>query len=956
MDRLQARLAAEAPHGTPVVGADGQTARVSIAPSQATGPAGPFTVPALPAGRGDRALHTELLPAREGSRLAWPAWADPIVVEAFGRQGITRPWRHQVTAAQAAWAGEHVALATGTASGKSLAYQLLALTAARQPRPGRVGGRGAGTLYLSPTKALAADQLAALERLAVPGVRVATFDGDTPPEERRWAREHAEVVLTNPDALHFSFLPGHARWASFLRRLRFVVLDESHHYRGVFGSHVAAIMRRLRRLARRYGADPVFLTASATAGDPAGTALALTGLPARTVTEDASPRGATRFLLWEPPLLPGGGENGAPTRRSALAETAGLLADLVIAGTRTLAFVPSRRGAELVAATARRLVADVDPGLTGRVAAYRGGYLPEERRVLEADLRSGRLLGLAATNALELGIDISGLEAVLICGWPGRRASLWQQAGRAGRSGQDSLAVLIARDDPLDTYLVHHPEAVFGPSVEASVLDPTNPYVLAPHLCAASAELPLTEADAALFGPGTVALLEALTTQGALRRRPSGWFWTRPDRPADLADLRGAGGDPVRIVDGGTGRVLGSVDSAAAHHCVHAGAVYLHQGGSWLVTGLDLERGLALVEPTGDEISTQAREVTGIRVLGERLHRSWGRVRLVCGRVEVTSQVVSFIRRSIRDGRMLGEELLELPARTLRTSAVWWTMPEDLLAGHGIEPGAVPGAAHAAEHAAIGMLPLVATCDRWDVGGVSTALHPDTGLPTIFVHDGQPGGAGFAERGFGAARTWLGATRAVIQDCACEAGCRRACSPRRAATATSPWTSGPRPACSTPSSPRPAPTPAESPGRPARARPVAAASGRSGPRTATSTDTVTAPAGSMLQVSRRALLRPATAAARSHAGGSTVAAARAARSAAAPARCRASTAWPRAAAPAARNTATSATASSSTVPLPRSSAPGRLMNPAQRRRWSCPRHPAAARRAAAAPAGYAPER
>ncbi len=760
-----------AARGRTLVGTDGQTGWVSVAPSQATGPVGRFGAHVPVWAHSDRVLHTELLPAREGSSLDWPSWADPVVVTAFDRQGIARPWRHQVTAAQAAWAGEHVALATGTASGKSLAYQLLALTAARQPRPGRVGGRGAGTLYLSPTKALAADQLAALERLDVPGVRVATFDGDTPPEERRWVREHAEVVLTNPDALHFSILPGHARWASFLRSLRFVVLDEAHHYRGVFGSHVAAIVRRLRRLARRYGADPVFLTASATAGDPAGTALALTGLPARAVTEDASPRGATRFLLWEPPLLPGGGEKGAPTRRSALAETAELLADLVSAGTRTLAFVPSRRGTEVMAATTRRLVAEVDPSLAGRVAAYRGGYLPEERRVLEADLRSGRLLALAATNALELGIDISGLDAVLICGWPGRRASLWQQAGRAGRSGRDALAVLIARDDPLDTYLVHHPEAVFGPSVEASVLDPTNPYVLAPHLCAASAELPLTEADAALFGPGTVALLEALTAQGALRRRPAGWFWTRPDRPVDLADLRGTGGDPVRIVEGDTGRVLGHVDSAAAHHCVHTGAVYVHQGGTWLVTELDLQRGLALVEPTGDEITTQAREVTDIRVLGEGPHRNWGRVRLVCGTVEVTSQVVAFIRRGVRDGRVLGEEPLDLPARTLRTSAVWWTMPENLLAEHGVEPAAVPGAAHAAEHAAIGLLPLVATCDRWDVGGVSTALHPDTGLPTIFVHDGHPGGAGFAERGFAAARIWLGATRAVIQDCACAAGC-----------------------------------------------------------------------------------------------------------------------------------------------------------------------------------------
>jgi DEAD/DEAH box helicase domain-containing protein len=741
---------------------------MSLAADPITGFPGRLT---LPVGRRERVLHVEVLPARAGVSVPWPAWADPEVVAAFGRQGIALPWRHQSEAARAAWSGEHVALATGTASGKSLAYQLVALTAARSPRPGRVGGRGSGSLYLSPTKALAADQLAALERLAVPGVRVATFDGDTPPDQRLWAREHAEVVLTNPDALHHSLLPGHVRWASFLRSLRLVVLDESHHYRGVFGAHVAAIIRRLRRLAARYGADPVFVTVSATVGDPAGTASALTGLSARAVDQDASPRGATRFLLWEPPLLPGGGENGAPTRRTALAETAELLADLVIDGTRALAFVPSRQGVEVVAAITRRLVGEIDTALVERVSAYRGGYLPEERRTLEADLRSGHLLALAATNALELGIDISGLDAVLICGWPGRRASLWQQAGRAGRRGQDALAVLIARDDPLDTYLVHHPEAIFGPSVEASVLDPANPYVLAPQLCAAAAELPLTTADAELFGPDTIALADALTGQGTLRRRPSGWFWTRPDRAADLADLRGTGGDPVQIVDAGTGRVIGSVDATAAHHTVHAGAVYLHQGRSWLVTALDLKAGLALVEPTGDQISTQARDVSDLRVLGERCRRDWGAVAMVCGTVEVTSQVVSFIRRTVRDGRVLGEHRLDLPARTLRTSAVWWTMPADLLADHGIGAAAVPGAAHAAEHAAIGMLPLVATCDRWDVGGVSTAMHPDTGLPTIFVHDGHPGGAGFAERGFSAAATWLEATRSVIRECECETGC-----------------------------------------------------------------------------------------------------------------------------------------------------------------------------------------
>jgi DEAD/DEAH box helicase domain-containing protein len=721
-------------------------------------------------GRGGRLLHLRSLPGRPGTVVEWPAWAERAVVTALREAGIVRPWRHQVEAAEAAWAGRHVALATGTASGKSLGYLLPALSAV--VAGGReLSGRGATALYLAPTKALAADQLAAVERLDVPGLRAAVYDGDTPADDRRWAREHAGLVLTNPDMLHHALLPGHARWSSFLRALRFVVVDEAHHYRGVFGSNVALVLRRLRRVAARYGSDPTFVLASATSGDPAGTARSLLGLDVEVVDDDTSPRGGTHVALWEPPLLPGGGEHGAPTRRTAIAETGELLADLVADGTRTLAFVPSRRGVEAVAGTARRHLHEVDPALAERVAGYRGGYLPEERRALEADLREGALLGLATTSALELGIDVAGLDAVLVCGWPGRRASLWQQVGRAGRRGQDALAVLVARDDPLDTFLVHHPEAVFDVDVEATVLDPGNPYVLAPHLCAAAAELPLVAADLELFGQTTSGLLDALVDRGALRRRPGGWYWTRSERATELADLRGGGGEPVRIVEVSTGRVIGTVDEAASHHSAHPGAVYVHQGGAWQVRELDLEDRVAFVEATSDEVVTQAREVSDVRVLEVREQVDWGLCRLHLGVVEVTAQVVAFVRRELRSGRMLGEERLDLPQRRLRTTAVWWTMPEDLLQRAGVGADAVPGAAHAAEHAAIGLLPLVATCDRWDVGGLSTALHPDTGMPTVFVHDGHPGGAGFAERGYRAAAAWLRATRSVLADCSCEAGC-----------------------------------------------------------------------------------------------------------------------------------------------------------------------------------------
>ncbi len=768
-------------------------------------------------GRRDRVLHREVVPARTGQRAAWPTWADPGVVAAMRTRGIDAPWRHQVLAADLAHDGRDVVLATPAASGKSLAYLLPVLTALREGATA-LDGRGATALYLSPTKALAADQLAAVDALGLDGVRAATYDGDTPTEQRRWVRRYAGLVLTNPDLLHRSLLPGHERWASFLRRLRYVVVDECHQYRGVFGSHVALVLRRLRRVAARYGADPVLVLASATSADPAASASRLVGSPVTAVSEDASQRPATTFLLWEPPLRPGGGEGDAPTRRSALAETADLLADLVAARVRTLAFVRSRRGAESVAIGARRVLAERDDALPATVAAYRGGYLPEERRALESDLRTGRLLGVATTSALELGIDVSGLDAVLMAGWPGTRASMWQQAGRAGRRGTDALAVLVARDDPLDTYLVHHPQALFGRPVEATVLDPTNPYVLAPHLCAAAAELPLTESDLPLFatwagpapGPGAGpsedegsepaeggsaeddavedslddgedaapegvaavrSLLDVLVERRALRRRPAGWFWTRTDDPAALADLRGSGGEPVRVVEARTGRVLGTVDDGASHHTVHAGAVYVHQGVTCVVDSLDLQARVALVHREETDWTTQARETTQLDVVSLRRHRDWGQVRLSSGQVDVTSQVTSYLRRGLVTGTVLGEEPLDLPSRRLRTTAVWWTVPDDVLAAYGLAAPDVPGAAHAAEHAAIGLLPLVATCDRWDVGGLSTAMHPDTGMPTVFVHDGHPGGAGFAERGYAAAGSWLRATADAILACECASGC-----------------------------------------------------------------------------------------------------------------------------------------------------------------------------------------
>lgn len=722
------------------------------------------TLAALARGtRAERLLHVHEVPARPASLASWPTWVDPTVYAACVGAGLTSLWSHQREAADLARDGTHVVLATGTASGKSLGYLLPVLTALVEGSQAATG-RGSTALYLSPTKALAADQLARLQSLAVPAVRAATYDGDTPPEERRWVREHAQLVLTNPDLVHHSLLPGHERWAPFLRSLRYVVIDECHVYRGVFGSHLAALLRRLRRVCARYGADPTFILASATVRDPGLHASRLVGLPVTAVTRDGSPREAMTFGLWEPGALADGSG-----RRSATSEAADLLAELVSQRIQTVAFARSRAGVESLAASARRTLWEVEPALADSVAAYRGGYLPEERRQLERSLREGRLVGLAATNALELGIDISGLDAVVLAGWPGTRASLWQQAGRAGRTGSRSLAVFVAADDPLDTYVVHHPEVVFGQPVETAVLDPDNPYVLAPHLAAAAAELPLREQDLDLFGPRTVTLLEALVAKGILRRRPTGWFWARTDRASDHVSLRGAG-DVVGIVEQGSGRVLGTIDEASAHSQIHTGAVHVHQGETYVVTSLDLEGGTATVVRGDPGWSTFAQSVSAFDIVEPQREKGWGPVQVCFGTVRVHTQVTSFLRR-LSSGEVIGTHPLDLPPRTLTTKAVWWTMPPQWLEEAGVPAESVPGAAHAAEHAGIGMLPLVATSDRWDIGGVSTALHPDTGLPTIMVYDGHPGGAGFAERAFESFGTWLQATHDTVRACRCDTGC-----------------------------------------------------------------------------------------------------------------------------------------------------------------------------------------
>ncbi|MGB0877580.1 MAG: DEAD/DEAH box helicase [Mycobacterium sp.] len=747
--------------------------------------------------------HVADLPPRRARKRAWPRWADPDVVRSFRDRGIEAPWSHQLAAAELAHGGRHVILSTGAASGKSLAYQLPIVTALNANPRSRA-------LYLAPTKALGHDQLRSAVSLisGMPGltdVAPTPYDGDSSAEVRRFARERSRWIFSNPDMIHLSMLRNHSRWAVFLRNLEYVVVDECHYYRGVFGSNIAMVLRRLLRLCARYSATgarssgpntsgpntsgpntsgpntsgpntsgpntsgPTVIFASATTAQPAITASQLIGQSVVEVTDDGSPQGARTVALWEPALIDGlAGENGAPVRRTAGAEAARVMADLIEEGAHMLTFVRSRRGAELTALGAKVRLAETAPHLSTQVASYRAGYLAEDRRVLERALASGELRGVATTNALESGVDIAGLDAVVLAGFPGTVASFWQQAGRAGRRGQGALVVLIARDDPLDTYLVHHPAALLDKPIERVVIDPRNPYVLGPQLLCAATELPLTEVEVRSWNAEAVA--STLVDDGLLRRRPNGYFPAPGVDPHPGVDIRGSSGGQIAILEGGTGRMVGSTGVGQAPASVHPGAVYLHQGDSYVVDSLDFEDGIAFVHAEDPGYTTFARELTAIDVIGPGECCDHGPVTVGLVPVSVSNTVTGYLRRRT-DGAVIDFVDLHMPTRTLETMAVMCTITSEALRDSGIGPLRIPGSLHAAEHAAIGLLPLLAGCDRGDIGGVSTAAGPVDGQPAIFVYDGYPGGAGFAASGFATIDTWWRATAAAIEACDCPTGC-----------------------------------------------------------------------------------------------------------------------------------------------------------------------------------------
>ncbi len=711
-------------------------------------------------------VHVERIPAR-AARVRAPA--RPFPEELAGCVPPDGLWTHQAAAVDLARAGTSVAVSTGTASGKSLCYQLPVAEAALS---------GGTALLLFPTKALAQDQLRSLGALGAPGLVAVTYDGDTDPSARTWARRSASVVLTNPDMLHVGVLPHHERWARFLGRLQYVVVDELHTLRGIFGTHVAHVLRRLRRVCAHYRSDPTFVFCSATIGRPGELASALCGRPVAEVVDDGSPRGERVFVLWNPPVV----DEVAGTRASGHGQSARLLAGLVAGGSRAIAFTRSRRGAELVAAEARRRVAAMSaaddgsgrggPGLAELIRPYRGGYLASERREIEAELFGGRLRGVAATNALELGIDVGGLDACILDGFPGTIASMWQQAGRAGRQRQQSAAVLVAGEDQLDQWLMAHPSEVFSRSPEPAVVNPGNPFVLDPHLACAAYELPLTAADEAWWGDDLDDGVRRLVLEDRLKLRDGRAVYAGGAAPAPSVGLRtGSSSSEYRIVAGDEGRLIGTVDEGRAYSTVHPGALYLHQGRQFRVTRLDRDDRAAWVEPCEADEVTQAMSDLNVALLGVDDQAVVGRAELFVGAVEVTERVTGYQRRRRSTREVLELVALELPPTRLRTRAFWYVLDDSLLADAGIHPARVPGVVHAVEHAAIGMLPLFTICDRWDVGGLSTNRQAQTGLATIVIYDGYPGGAGIAELGFAAGRGHLEATLEVVSRCGCVAGC-----------------------------------------------------------------------------------------------------------------------------------------------------------------------------------------
>jgi len=712
----------------------------------------------------DQIVHVEHLPERppQYGPLNRPLPAE--LSSALHALHLDRFYTHQAEAINAARDGRNVMVATSTASGKTLCYNVPVLEAVLADRRTRA-------VYLFPTKALAQDQLRSLGDLTsagLEGIKFGTYDGDTPRTKRAALRRAASVILTNPDMLHVSILPNHGLWSRFFTHLKYVAVDEAHVYRGVFGSHVGCILRRLRRVCEFYGSHPQFICCSATIANPQEHTARLLGIPATVVDRDGSPHAPKEFALWNPPFV----DEELVARRSANSEATILFTELVRNGLRNITFTRSRRVAELVLRYSRETLSRNAPDLVDRVASYRAGYRADERRDIEGRLFRGELLGVTATNALELGVDLGALEATVQVGYPGSIASTWQQAGRAGRGKRHALSLLIGLDNPLDQYFMRHPEELFGRSHEHVLIDPENLHVLTMHLLCAAYERPLIDDDERLFGTSFSRALAHLATKGQLEYRNDRWYYPYRDYPAQGISIRAISSDTLVILDESKNhRVLEEIDEATAFFRIYPGAVYLHQGESYLITRLDLHSLVAYARPVEADYYTQPREIGSVRVIDTWETDQLGTARVCFGQIRVTEQVIGYKRIQQYTGRVMGEEPLDLPEQSFETQALWFAVPRSI--GQDISAKALDfhGGLHAVEHASIGVLPLFAMCDRVDIGGLSTTEHPDTGTPEVFIYDAQPGGVGIAKKGYELIDRLWRVTLRVVEECPCQEGC-----------------------------------------------------------------------------------------------------------------------------------------------------------------------------------------
>jgi DEAD/DEAH box helicase domain-containing protein len=712
----------------------------------------------LETGRDDQLVASAREGAVAGVRTPLPAGLHPALVESLERAGVESLWSHQADAFEAIQRG-HTIVTTGTASGKSLAFNLPVLDMlAKDP--------AARAIYLYPTKALAQDQARKLSQLGAGFLRHAIYDGDTPREERRAIRQRSNLILTNPDMLHVGVLPNHGQWGDVLANLAFVVVDEAHVYRGVFGSHVSNVLRRLRRLARAYRTEPRFLLTSATIANPAQLGEGLTGLPMELVDRDGSARAERRIAMWNPPLV----DERSGTRASALSEAAGLLSALVEEEVRTICFLKSRRGVELIQRFTRLRLEDAGRGdLAERVAPYRAGYTASQRREIERRLAEGDLLAVVATSALELGIDIGELDAAMCVTFPGTVASLRQMWGRAGRR-QTGLALYVAGEDALDQFFCRHPDEFLERPVESAILDHESEEIYLAHLAAAAYELPLTGEDGDTLGPRWEHAARRLVKLGRLRERGGSFLPRGPGYPAAGIALRSASPDSVAIVEQSGGEVIGTVETARAHSAVHPGAVYLHMGDPYEVEDLDLHNRRAVVSRFTGDWYTQPKSETDTFIEEVLDTRQVGDLPLSFGAISVTEQVVAYQKKRVSDHEVLDLLTVDLPEQQFVTQALWYELPDPMLRDD-FPLDVLQGSLHAAEHGQIAVLPLIAMCDRWDIGGLSTAFHHQTGRPTVFIYDGHPGGIGISRAGFHAFERLVGDALRLISECPCQSGC-----------------------------------------------------------------------------------------------------------------------------------------------------------------------------------------